>query len=261
MKKIKSALIRVRWKRPLYYITQTLIVVAVIATIVYAQTTWVNPTASPPGGNIAAPLNTETTLQIKKGPLTINGKLTAAGGLDVTGNINVTGTGGVTAPKFCIGTSCVDAWSAGGWILDDANNRISTAKTDYNVGIGTTELKLPAPNNKNGNLDVNDVWLRARGDGIWLSKLGTNIVKIQISTLSGGGDGCNYLGKGEGSCYPNQLTANAVCMSKGHLYALEWTSSVDCCGYCIKYSQGSWIRWDCGRGGDQSGILDLWCAD
>ena len=38
-----------------------------------------------------------------------------------------------------------------------------------NVGIGTTEPESPAPNSNSGNLDVNDIYLRSRGN--WVSAL------------------------------------------------------------------------------------------
>ncbi len=41
-------------------------------------TAWVNPTVPPPGGNVAAPLNTSATTQTKSGSLNIGGKVTSA---------------------------------------------------------------------------------------------------------------------------------------------------------------------------------------
>ncbi|MDO8604487.1 MAG: hypothetical protein Q7K40_03795 [bacterium] len=40
---------------------------------------WTAPTATPPGGNVSAPLNTSATAQIKSGGLTV-GSLDAGGG-------------------------------------------------------------------------------------------------------------------------------------------------------------------------------------
>lgn len=54
-------------------------------------TAWVNPTVPPPGGNVAAPLNTSATTQTKSGSLNIGGKVTSASTLTTdAGNTLVT---------------------------------------------------------------------------------------------------------------------------------------------------------------------------
>jgi hypothetical protein len=81
-----------RGKRPLYYTIQALIVIAVVTAVIYA---WQEPTEQPPGGNIAAPLNTGDTAQRKTGGLCIGGTGTCdatTGELKVISKLTVVGT-------------------------------------------------------------------------------------------------------------------------------------------------------------------------
>ncbi len=67
----------------------------------YIYAAWSNPTAVPPNGNVAVPLNTGTTGQTKSSWLIAN-------------QFIVTNPAGdVTSPKFCIGASCVTSWVGG----------------------------------------------------------------------------------------------------------------------------------------------------
>lgn len=63
---------------------------------------WTNPSGTPPNNNVAAPINTSATSQVKSGPLQVNG-LANTGSSAFTGNIGV-------------GTSPYDPWKivAGG---------------------------------------------------------------------------------------------------------------------------------------------------
>ena len=70
--------------------------IILVAGIAYAV--WTEPTAAPPGDNVAAPINTSSTAQAKAGGFTAE-TLTAA---------TVKGT------KFCLGASCITAWPSGG---------------------------------------------------------------------------------------------------------------------------------------------------
>lgn len=106
------------------------LVKSVIATIIFGVIlsmglnlawAWVGPTAIAPGGNIAAPLNTGGTAQIKTGVLTIAGNLIGNGGIttnsltsngpasingtltvsnDVTTNGALTASGGITTSNI-----------------------------------------------------------------------------------------------------------------------------------------------------------------
>lgn len=70
---------------------------------------WTAPTATPPGGNVAAPINTSLTTQTKAGDFTLRTLMpnTIAIGLPINANA-------ITAPKFCIGASCITTWPAAG---------------------------------------------------------------------------------------------------------------------------------------------------
>ena len=84
-------------------ITQSLklITLALVLSIgISYVSAWTAPTLTPPNGNVAAPINVGSTAQIKTGGLTVSN-------LAVGGTIN---SGAITAPKFCIGTSCITSW-------------------------------------------------------------------------------------------------------------------------------------------------------
>jgi hypothetical protein len=53
----------------------------------------------------------------------------------------------------------------------DGNIPASCLFVEGNVGIGTTNPKVPAPNSQIGNLDVNDIYLRSTGK--WMSQSGS----------------------------------------------------------------------------------------
>jgi|GEM_PF-2846496 len=64
------------------------------------------PTGTPPGGNVVAPLNVSGTAQTKTGDLTIQGDLTVAP--QVTGSLTVGASGGTS--KICLNASCITSW-------------------------------------------------------------------------------------------------------------------------------------------------------
>ncbi len=81
------------------------IVLSLGLSYVYA---WTAPTTTPPGGNTSAPINTSATLQQKSGALTV------AGFVADFVTVGVTPTAGaISAPKFCLGTSCITSWPTG----------------------------------------------------------------------------------------------------------------------------------------------------
>lgn len=55
-----------------------------------ANAAWINPPASPPAGNLGAPINTSATSQIKSGPLQVNGFVNI-GGTMLKGTTNCAG--------------------------------------------------------------------------------------------------------------------------------------------------------------------------
>ena len=86
------------------------IVLSLGLSYVYA---WTAPTATPPSGNVSAPINTGTALQQKGGDLTVKNFI--ADQINVGLPIN---TNAITAPKFCIGASCITAWTQAGAVTN-----------------------------------------------------------------------------------------------------------------------------------------------
>ena len=93
----------------------TLLSVLILSfTISYGFAAWTEPTASPPEGNISAPINISSTGQTKSGTLTINADFTANRLIDTSsGNYYVdpanTGVSALLAGKVSIGTVENDA--------------------------------------------------------------------------------------------------------------------------------------------------------
>ena len=97
----------------------------------FAILAWSEPGATPPNGNVAAPINTGGTAQTKSGDLKIGNGLTItststasfalkANALGHTGDALIVGQDGnviagsqLTAPKICFGNSCATQWTTG----------------------------------------------------------------------------------------------------------------------------------------------------
>lgn len=92
---------------------------------------WIAPTATPPSGNVSAPINTSATAQTKTGGLTV---------------------GSITAPSHCIGASCLTAWPTGGVTPPVGSSFIDTSATAQTKTGGLTVggLTLPAGSTVNG---------------------------------------------------------------------------------------------------------------
>jgi Chaperone of endosialidase len=94
---------------------------------------WTGPSLGFPGGNATAPLNVSSSGQIKSGVLT---------------------AGGLSAPVFCIGVSCISSWASAG-----GSQWTTSGSTIYynggNVGIGTasptSQLYIQGGANNSGN--------------------------------------------------------------------------------------------------------------
>jgi hypothetical protein len=146
-------------------------VLAMSFLVGYLVLAWTEPSQTPPGGNVLAPLNVGNVAQTKTGGLILNtggapiglivdkgnvgiGKMAPAQKLDVGGNIQgitgiFTGSGAVTS-LLTLGTVQVGwMWGSAGIILFDGagTNQIQTAGNNNlgimpggtgNVGIGTT---------------------------------------------------------------------------------------------------------------------------
>jgi len=69
----------------------------VLGLILQGARAWTEPSASPPGGNLGAPINTGNAGQVKQGPLGVNSDGIIPTGLLVTGNVGI-GTLAPTTP-------------------------------------------------------------------------------------------------------------------------------------------------------------------
>ena len=105
-----------------------------------------------PYGGYASLLTTGKTLLARDGESVGVGTPTPGAKLDIKGLGN-------TAATFGFG------------VRNSDNTSAMVVRDDGNVGIGTTNPKLPAPDNEQGNLDVNDVYLRSSGK--WASQMGS----------------------------------------------------------------------------------------
>lgn len=94
---------------------------------------WTAPSTTPPTGNVSAPINTGTSIQQKAGDLTVKGLVadTLTIGTPITSNA-------ITAPKFCLGTSCITAWTQAGAVTKltaGTNITLSPASGTGNVTV------------------------------------------------------------------------------------------------------------------------------
>ena len=198
------------------------IVLATIITcgVIYA---WSEPPAAPTVGNVASPISTRDQAQHKLGKLTVGQSSKVILGDPVTkiaieaqaapggaagvfnGNVGI-GINPSGGPLVVLGaTSINDALR----IMSDTNGEyLNLWRTDSNpdaghiqvgdsstwrnlileenggnVGIGNINPKSPAPNGQNGNLDVNDVYLRSTGK--WVSQTIANFNHHDCYTRSG----------------------------------------------------------------------------
>ena len=79
----------------------------------YYVSAWSGPSAPAPNGNVLAPINTSTSSQEKIGPFFVDG------------NFGTFGT--VTAPQYCIGSSCITSWPSSGTSLSS----VGSCPTNY----------------------------------------------------------------------------------------------------------------------------------
>lgn len=87
------------------------------ATVVYA---WTGPTASPPNGNVPAPLNVGSTAQTKSGALTISGVFNIGNGLfNTTAGGTVLDANGAWVRTYGSG-GWYNSTYGGGWYMADA---------------------------------------------------------------------------------------------------------------------------------------------
>ncbi len=171
-------------------------IVLVIGFTIHTVSAWVEPDQMPPGGNIAAPINTGNTGQTKTGGLILNtggatlglivdrglvgiGTNNPQATLDVNGTIrgtglNITGNADITG-KICINGDCKNAWPNNSlW----SQNGSSIYYNGGNVGIGT---------NPNAKLDVNGYVQvdSVNGEGGTIKLMGNNGANLYLENING----------------------------------------------------------------------------
>lgn len=96
---------------------------------------WTEPTATPPGGNLGAPINTGNDLQTKGGPLLINSNKPFPVGLIVDGNVNI---GSQESPQAALDVK-------GKIFVKSDGVNSGELKTGYVSGVGAGYYAVYAP--------------------------------------------------------------------------------------------------------------------
>ncbi|MHA1228713.1 MAG: hypothetical protein ACTSPV_18460 [Candidatus Hodarchaeales archaeon] len=127
------------------YITIISFICIFIFFAVFFAYAWQEPTTNPPGGNVYAPVNVGPSDQFKSGRFGAYttgidpnyGFTVGSGGIKVTGDSyyegNITATGQICDKNGCIGDTTTY------WKLSADDTKLYPNKTDWNVGIGTTD--------------------------------------------------------------------------------------------------------------------------
>ncbi len=147
-----------------------LIALVVAGGVTYTVSAWKAPGSPPPAGNVAGPITTGSTAQTKAGSLTLGAGAS------------------MTAPRYCIGTSCITAWPSGGtslWQQSGSNIYYNAG----NVGIGLTNptypLHIQSPNG--GTLEFAGDYSGAISNGSAWDYVGTVVKKGDYQAIFGVG--------------------------------------------------------------------------
>ncbi len=161
---------------------------------------WTAPTATPPSGNIAAPLNTGVSAQTKVGALTVNGSL--------------------SAPTLCLGGVCRSIWPSGN-VIDTLS---STLLAGNNAG--SQSITGVASLTANGTISVPTLCLNGDCKSVWPISGGGNIIDTLSSTLTAGNNagGLNILNVGQFSS--GYIQSNGVIGAAGTIFANNTTNAI-----------------------------------
>lgn len=102
---------------------QLTMIIAVLAVAQFASAAWTGPTATPPNGNVPAPINVGSVNQVKSGGI---------------------GATSVVADRFCLGSSCITSWPSGGSTTVDQQSNVGGTFKICNGNDGTSSGCVPS---------------------------------------------------------------------------------------------------------------------
>lgn len=240
----------------LFKITALALVLSFGLSYVYA---WTAPTATPPGGNVTAPINTSITEQYKAGALGVEGVLKAYTQLNT--------------PKICLNsdsdptTNCITSWpSGGGGAIASVNPLgagISVSPTTGTVYVSNTGVTKV--NGQTGDVTVASGITSITNGGCAPGQVVTSISSAGVATcasapagdplpgtvagycaFNGSGLGCWGGGYLSGKAYPVVSCTNE---SHGSMYGSTlWVTATCAPGWTPNKNTSSDAPWDPGKG-------------
>lgn len=157
---------------------------------------WTAPSTNPPTGNVSAPINTGTSIQQKDGDLTVKNLVANTLTIGTPVTINA-----ITAPKFCIGTSCITAWPA-----------VGGGGTVTSLSAGTGITLSPNPITTTGAISANTAVVQSR-------VAGSCAVGNSISAINA--DGTVACGPSRVSCTQSGTFAGGTCFGGSYVVTLN----------------------------------------
>jgi len=142
--------------KQLFATTKVLILAIVLSFGLSYALAWTSPTATPPGANVAAPLNASATDQVKTGGLTA-GSLTTAG-LTTTGTLRVTTGAGATKVLTSDASGNATWQAAASGSGDNLGNHTATQALNMAGNNITSAGAITATNNAIATFGPNSTW-------------------------------------------------------------------------------------------------------